>query len=37
MRKKDKFTQLVDDLVSGEIGFNLLQMAIRLKLRRRIK
>ena len=32
--KKDKFTQLVDDMVSGEIGFNLLQMAIRQYVRK---
>lgn len=34
MKKKDKFTQLVDDMVSGEIGFNLLQMAIRQYVRK---
>lgn len=32
--KKDKFTQLVDDMVSGEVGFNLLQMAIRQYVRK---
>jgi len=32
---KDKFTQLVDDMVSGEIGWNLLQMAMRQSIRKR--
>jgi len=34
MKKKDKFTQLVDDLVSGDIGWNLIQMALRQYVRR---
>lgn len=30
----DKFTQLVDDLVSGELGFNHLQIAMRQSIRK---
>ncbi len=31
---KDKFTQLVDDLVEGELGFNHLQIAMRQSIRK---